>query len=125
MARVKRGKSHTKKRRTLLKQVKGYHWGRKNLIKQAKTAVIKAGAYAYRDRRNKKRDFRALWQIKINAGVRELGMSYSKFMGALKKNKIEVDRKILADLAENEPNVFKKIVGSVKDEASFDSAQDR
>jgi len=114
MARVKRGKTHTQKRKRLLKQAKGFHWGRKNLIKQAKTAVIKAGAYAYRDRRNKKRDFRGLWQIKINAGVRELGMSYSKFIYALKQNKIEVDRKILADLAENEPEVFKKIVEKVK-----------
>ena len=114
MARVKRGKSHTKKRKRLLAQARGFHWGRKNLIKQAKTAVIKAGAHAYRDRRRKKRDFRGLWQIKINAGVRELGMSYSKFINALKLNKIEIDRKILADLAENEPGVFKKIVESVK-----------
>ena len=113
MPRVKRGTSHVKKRRTLLKQAKGFRWGRKNLIKQAKTAVIKAGAYAYRDRRTKKRTARALWNIKINAGVREHGLSYSVFINALKKKKIELDRKILADLAENEPKVFKNIVESV------------
>lgn len=114
MSRVKRGKTHIKKRRKLLEQAKGYNWGRKNLIKQAKTAVNKAGAYAYRDRRNKKRTARGLWNIKINAGLRELGTTYSKFINALKINKIELDRKILADLAENEPAVFKKIVDAVK-----------
>ena len=114
MPRVKRGITHVKKRRTLLKQAKGFRWGRKNLIKQAKTAVIKAGAYAYRDRRAKKRTARALWNIKINAGVREHGLSYSTFINALKKKKIELDRKILADLAENEPDILKKIVENVK-----------
>ena len=110
MPRVKRGKTHLKKRKRLLKQAKGFHWGRKNLIKQAKTAVIKAGAYAYRDRRTKKRTARALWNIKINAALREAGTTYSKFIYNLKQEKIELDRKILADLAENEPGVFREIV---------------
>lgn len=114
MPRVKRGKTHVKKRKKILKAAKGYKWGRKKQIKLAKVAVTKAGAYSYRDRRNKKRDVRRLWQVKINAGARTNGMSYSKFMAALKKNKIDLDRKILADLAENNPKVFTKLVESVK-----------
>lgn len=113
MPRVKRGVTHVKKRRKLLKQTKGFRWGRKNLIKQMKTALNKAGAYAYRDRRAKKRTARALWNIKINAALREMGTTYSRFINDLKKNKIELDRKILADLAENEPEVLRKIVNTV------------
>ena len=94
-------------------KTKGYKWGRKNLIKQAKTAVLKAGVNAYVDRRNKKRTRRALWQIKISAFMKAHDSSYSKFMGMLKKAKIEIDRKILADLAVNHPraleNIFKKV----------------
>jgi large subunit ribosomal protein L20 len=89
-------------------------WGRKSKITLAKTAATKAGAYAYRDRRRRKRDFRALWQIRINAASREHGLSYSRFMSALKKKHIELDRKILADLAANAPTVFAKIVEMVK-----------
>jgi len=114
MPRVKRGKIHLKKRKKILKAAKGYKWGRKNKIKLAKVAIIKAGAYAYRDRRNKKREARRLWQVKINAGARENGTTYSKFINALKKNKIELDRKVLADLAEHEPKIFAKIVEAVK-----------
>lgn len=114
MPRVKRGTTHVKSRRTLLKKVKGYRWGRKNLIKRAKTAVTKAGAHAYKDRRRKKRTSRALWQIKIGAFVKEQGMSYSRFIDALKKNKIELDRKILADLAVNNKKVLIKIIEKVK-----------
>lgn len=114
MPRVKRGTNHTKKRRALLKEVKGFKWGRKNLIRLAKTARIKAGAHAYRDRRKKKRDMRALWQIRINAFVRERGMSYSRFIAALKKNEIGLDRKILADLAVNNQEVLDKVVEKVK-----------
>ncbi|MFA5420770.1 MAG: 50S ribosomal protein L20 [Patescibacteria group bacterium] len=113
MPRVKRGVMHSKKRRKLLKQVKGFKWGRKNLIKLAKTAQTKAGAHAFVDRRKKKRTNRALWQIKINAFVRECSMSYSRFIDALKKNNVEVDRKILADLSENNKEVMMKIVEKV------------
>lgn len=114
MPRVKRGMGHVKRRKNILKQAKGFKWGRKKKIKLAKTAVKKAGVYAYRDRRNKKRDRRALWQNQINAGLRPLGLSYSKFINLLKINKIELDRKILADLAEKHPETFAKIVEKVK-----------
>jgi len=114
MPRVKRGVGHNKKRRTLLKQVKGYRWGRKNLIKLAKTARTKADAHAYRDRRKKKRDRRALWQVQINAFVREYNFSYSKLMGALKAAKIVVDRKILADLAINNKKVLAALLSQLK-----------
>ncbi|MDD4994931.1 MAG: 50S ribosomal protein L20 [Patescibacteria group bacterium] len=114
MPRVKRGTTHLKRRHKILAQAKGYRWGRKNRIKLAKTAITKAGAHAYRDRKNKKRLNRGLWHIKINAAVRPLGLSYSRFMNALKKKKIELDRKVLADLAENEPKIFEAIVKAVK-----------
>jgi len=114
MPRVKRGVMHVKKRRNLLKSVKGYRWGRKNLIKLAKVAAKKAGVYAYRDRRKKKTEFRQLWQIKINATCRELGTTYSKFIDRLKKSNVELDRKILAELAEKHPEIFAKIVDHVK-----------
>ncbi|PIR03823.1 MAG: 50S ribosomal protein L20 [Candidatus Magasanikbacteria bacterium CG11_big_fil_rev_8_21_14_0_20_39_34] len=114
MPRVKRGKSHLKKRKNLLKRVKGFLLGRKSLIKLAKTADTKAGAYAYRDRRNKKREMRRLWQIKINAAVRGLGTTYSQFMGSLGKKNIALDRKVLSELAANQPQIFEKIVEQAK-----------
>jgi len=114
MSRVKRGTTHVKKRKKLLKQVKGYKWGRKNLIRLAKTATTKAGAHAFVDRKKKKRTNRGLWQIRINAFVREHGLSYSKFISLLKTNKIAIDRKILADLAVNNKKVLTKIVEQVK-----------
>ncbi|MCF7906755.1 50S ribosomal protein L20 [Patescibacteria group bacterium] len=114
MPRVKRGKNHLKKRRKILKAVKGYRGGRKSKIKLAKTAIKKAGVYAYRDRRNKKRTMRQLWQIKINALCRENGLSYSKFIAGLKKNDIDLDRKILAQLAEHFPQVFTKLIEKVR-----------
>ena len=114
MPRVKRGVIHAKNRKNILKEAKGFKWGRKKLIKLAKTATTKAGAYAFRDRRAKKRTTRALWQVQLNAAVREHGMSYSKFIGGLKKAKIELDRKVLAELARKEPKVFAKIVEKVK-----------
>lgn len=114
MPRVKRGKTHLKKRKRLLKRVKGYKWGRKNLPKLAKVAVAKAGVHAFRDRRAKKRVFRRLWQIKINAASREAGLSYSKFIDFLKKAGVDLDRKILARLAEHQPEIFAKIVEDVK-----------
>ena len=114
MPRVKRGPGHVKKRRNVMKRVKGFEAGRKNLIKLAKTAETKAGAHAYRDRKRKKRQFRRLWQVRINAAVRELGTTYSVFTGGLKKKQVGLDRKVLSQIAANEPKVFKKIVEFVK-----------
>ena len=114
MPRVKRGTTHVKKRRTVLKRAKGFKWGRKSKIKLAKTAITKAGAKAYVGRKQKKRTKRALWQIQLNAAVRQHGLSYSKFIDLLKKNKIELDRKILADIAQNDPKIFKKIIDSLQ-----------
>ncbi|HQF56901.1 MAG TPA: 50S ribosomal protein L20 [Candidatus Magasanikbacteria bacterium] len=114
MPRVKRGLMHAKKRRVLLKRVKGFEGGKKKLIKLAKTADTRAGAHAYRDRRVKKRTMRGLWQIKIGAAVKEFGLSYSKFMNGLKTKEIALDRKILSQIAENHPNVFAKIVEESK-----------
>ncbi|OGF30553.1 50S ribosomal protein L20 [Candidatus Falkowbacteria bacterium RIFOXYD2_FULL_35_9] len=114
MARVKRGTIHSKKRRNILKKTKGYKWGRKKLIRLATTAVKKAGVQAYTGRKLKKRTSRRLWQVKLNAAVRPFDLSYSKFIGLIKKNKIELDRKVLADIAEFEPKVFEKIVEKLK-----------
>jgi large subunit ribosomal protein L20 len=97
-----------------MKQAKGYFGRRKNVWTVAKNAVEKAMQYAYRDRRNKKRTFRALWITRINAGARMHGMSYSQFMGRVKANGIELNRKVLADLAMNHPDAFKAIVEKVK-----------
>lgn len=114
MPRVKRGVQHVKRRKNLLEKTKGYMWGRKSKLRLARIAFLKAGVYAYRDRRNKKRDFRRLWHIRINAAVRQEGLSYSRFMDLLKKTKITLDRKILAGLASHHPEVFKQIVAFVK-----------
>jgi len=113
MPRVKRGTLHAKRRRYLKKQTKGYMWGRKSKMKLMKTAIVKAGAYAYRDRRRKKRDMRGLAIIRINAGAREHGTTYAKLISALKKKNITIDRKILSTLAKDHPNVFKKIVEQI------------
>ncbi|MCL5011109.1 MAG: 50S ribosomal protein L20 [Patescibacteria group bacterium] len=114
MPRVKRGTTANKRRKNLLKQTKGFKWGRKSKFKLAKQAVLKAGTYAYRDRKAKKRTFRALWQIQINAACRTNEISYSKFIAGLKKNSIEIDRKILAQLAQEKPETFAQIVEKVK-----------
>ncbi|MDP2631860.1 MAG: 50S ribosomal protein L20 [Candidatus Uhrbacteria bacterium] len=114
MPRVKRGTQHTKRRNSLLSKVKGYRWGRKSKIRLARTAMLKAGAYAFRDRRAKKRNFRQLWNTKINAAARMHGMSYSQFINALKTGSVEIDRKVLAQFAEHNPEVFAKIVETVK-----------
>ena len=114
MVRIKRGKAARKKRKRLLRQVKGFRWGRKSKYKLAKDALRHAWKYAYRDRKVKKREFRKLWQIQISAACRQQGISYSRFIYGLKKNKIELDRKILAQLAQNHPEIFKKIVEKVK-----------
>ncbi len=102
------------RRKKVFKLAKGYWGRRKNVWTVAKNAVEKGLTYAYRDRRAKKRDFRKLWIQRINAGVREHGISYSNFMGGLKKAGIEINRKVLADLAMNHPDAFKAIVDKVK-----------
>jgi len=102
------------RRKKILKHAKGYWGRRKNVWTVAKNAVEKGWTYAYRDRKAKKREFRKLWIQRINAGVREYGLSYSKFMGGLKASGIEIDRKVLADLAMNHPEAFKAIVDKVK-----------
>ena len=114
MPRVKRGVTARARHKKVLDQAKGYRGRRKNVYRIAKEAVMKAGQYAYRDRRNKKRVIRALWITRINAAVRELGMSYSAFMAGMKKAKIEIDRKVLADLAVLDKPAFAKIAGQIK-----------
>ena len=102
------------RRKKILKQAKGYFGRRKNVYTVAKNAIDKAMLYAYRDRKNNKRNFRGLWIMRINAGAREHGLSYSQFMGKLKANNIELNRKVLADLAMNHPEAFKAIVDKIK-----------
>jgi len=102
------------RRKKILKQAKGFFGRRKNVYTVAKNAVEKALSYAYRDRKTKKRNFRSLWIQRINAGARAHGMSYSELMGLLKKNEIDLNRKVLADLAMNEPEVFKSIIEKLK-----------
>jgi len=114
MPRVKRGVTARARHKKVLSQAKGYRGRRKNVYRIAKQAVMKAGQYAYRDRRAKKREFRRLWIARINAASRALGVTYSRFMAGLKKAKIEVDRKVLADLAVNDPAAFGSIVDKVK-----------
>lgn len=113
MPRVKRGIIHAKKRRGLLARVKGFKLGRKKLVKLAKTAATKAGHHAYVDRRRKKRDFRRLWNIRINAAIRPLGINYSRFIKLLSTKKIILDRKILAQMAVNHPEALKQLVADV------------
>lgn len=105
---------HVKHRKNVLARTKGMMWGRKSKLRLARVATLKAGSYAYRDRRNKKRTFRRLWQLRINAGVRPHGLSYSRFMDALKKANITLDRKILSGLAKDYPAVFDKVVETAK-----------
>jgi large subunit ribosomal protein L20 len=114
MPRVKRGTITRARHKKVLKQAKGFRGRRKNVYRVAKQAVMKAGQYAYRDRRVRKREFRALWIARINAAVRELGMTYSTFMAGLKRANIEIDRKVLADLAVRDKAAFAKIAGQVK-----------
>jgi len=114
MARVKRGVTSHAKHKKVFKAAKGYYGRRKNTIRVAKQAVEKAGQYAFRDRKNKKRTFRALWIQRINAGVRQFGLTYSKFISGLEKAGIDMDRKVLSDLAIREPAAFQVIVEKVK-----------
>jgi len=114
MPRVKRAKTHVARRKRLLKQTKGYRWQRKKTIRLGRVAVLKAGQHAFRDRRFKKRSSRNLWQIQINAAVRPHGLSYSRFINLLKVNKIELDRKVLAQIAGKYPKVFDAIIKEIK-----------
>ena len=114
MVRVKRGKSARRKKNRLFQQVKGFRWGRKSKERAAKEALLHAWSHAFRGRKEKKRDFRQLWNVKINAAARNAGIKYSELINKLKKNNIRLDRKILADLAQNEPKVFAKIVETLK-----------
>ncbi|MEM1133454.1 MAG: 50S ribosomal protein L20 [Pseudomonadota bacterium] len=115
MARVKRGVTTRAKHKRVLEQAKGYYGRRKNTIRVARQAVEKAGQYAYRDRKVKKRNFRSLWIQRINAAVRAEGLTYGQFMHGLKLAEVDLDRKILADLAMNENDVFKTIVKQAQD----------
>ncbi|MDE2098256.1 MAG: 50S ribosomal protein L20 [Patescibacteria group bacterium] len=114
MTRVKRGASAHKKREKVLKQTKGFRWGRKSKERAAKEALLHAGAHAYRGRKQKKRDKRQLWEVKINAASRIEGVSYSRLISALKKKGILLNRKSLAELAEREPEAFKKVVAEAQ-----------
>jgi large subunit ribosomal protein L20 len=113
MARVKRGVTARARHKRVLEQAKGYYGRRKNTIRVARQAVEKAGQYAYRDRKVKKRSFRALWIQRINAATREFGVTYSVFMHAASESGLELDRKVLADLAMNEPAAFKAVFDQV------------
>lgn len=113
MPRVKRGFKARHRRRKVLKAAKGYRGGQSKLFKTATISVNRARMFAYRDRRARKRDFRRLWIIRINAAARENGLSYSKLMGGLHKAGIDLDRKILADMAVNDPAAFSKVAGMV------------
>lgn len=113
MSRVKRGVTAHKKRERLLRSAKGFKWGRKSKERLAREALLHAWSHAFAGRKQKKRNFRGLWQVKIGAAARLHGMSYSKFIAALKKKNIGLDRKILAEIAENHPGVFGKIAEAV------------
>lgn len=114
MSRVKRGTIANKKRKKVLKYTKGFKWGRKSKERAAKEALLHAWTNAFQGRKLKKRDYRSLWNVRINAAVREHGMTYGKFINSLKKKNVKLDRKVLSDLAVSEPAAFKKIVEFVK-----------
>ena len=114
MTRIKRGVTTKKRHKKVLKRAKGFRGGRKNLFKRAKEATIRAGQHAYAHRRTKKRAFRRLWIVRLNAALRMRGLKYSEFVNLMKKNKIELDRKVLSDLAVKDPETFDKIVEEVK-----------
>lgn len=114
MSRIKRGRVRAKKRKRILEHAKGFMWRRKNTYRLAREAVHHAWANAYVGRKQKKRNFRALWNIQINAACRQNDLSYSKFIHGLKKNNIELDRKVLSELARNNPEIFKGLTEKVK-----------
>lgn len=115
MVRVKRGKIAHKRRKHLLKYAKGFRWGRKSKYRAAKEALLHAWTNAFRGRKEKKREFRRLWQIQISAACRKQGLSYSKFIHKLKQKNIELNRKILAELAQNYKEIFNKMIQKVKE----------
>ena len=114
MTRVKRGVTAHKKREKLLRYAKGFKWSRKSKERAAREALLHAWSYQFKSRKLKKRDFRKLWNVQINAASRASGLSYNKFIAGLKKKKIELDRKILAALAEKEPQIFSKIIETLR-----------
>ena len=114
MTRVKRGTSAVKKRRSVLKQAKGFRWGRKSKERAAKEALLHSQSRAFKGRKEKKRVFRALWNVRLNAAVREHGMTYSTFIAALKRKGVKLDRKVLAELAVKHQDIFKRIVEFVR-----------
>ena len=114
MTRVKRGVAASKRRKNLLEDAKGYRWRRKSTFRAAKQAVSKAGSYALRDRRVKKRTMRRLWIVRLNTALRELGLRYSPFIKMMTDKKIEVDRKVLSQMAVENPKVFAKLIESIK-----------
>ncbi len=113
MARVKRGTTKTKKREKILKQTKGYRWGRKNRKKAAEEALLHGAAHAYQGRKQKKAVFRQLWQVRLNAALREKGLKYSEFIHQLNKKEIKLNRKVLSELALHQPEIFEKILKEV------------
>ena len=119
MARVKRGVTTHARHKKVIKQAKGYYGRRKNTIRVAKQAVEKAGQYAYRDRRTRKRNFRALWIQRINAAARQNGLTYGRMIDGLNKAGIEVDRKVLADIAVHEPEAFTALAGKAKEALAY------
>ena len=114
MSRVKKGTNALKSRKNILRKVKGYRHGRSTKERMANEAIMHAGTYAFAHRKDKKGDFRRLWNVRLSAALKEQGLSYSKFISMLKKKSIALDRKILADLAEHNPEIFKKIIEAVR-----------
>lgn len=114
MSRVKRGTTASKRRKNVLKMTKGFRWRRSTHFRAAKEALLKAGKYAYRDRRAKKREMRKLWIIRLNNALRELGLKYSQFIGMQKTKNVELDRKVLSQMAVEDPKVFEKFVEEMK-----------
>lgn len=114
MPRIKRGVTASKRRNKVLKAAKGFKWRRNSTYKAAKQALMKAGKYAYRDRRNKKRTFRRLWILRLNNALRELGLKYSSFIKTMSDKKIDLDRKVLSQMAIENPETFKKFIEKVK-----------
>jgi large subunit ribosomal protein L20 len=114
MVRIKRGTTAHKRRKNVLKKTKGFRWGRKSKYRLAKEAVLHAFSYSFAGRKRKKRDFRRLWQVQISASLKNVGLSYSQFINQLKKKGIALDRKILANLANERPEIFSRIIKEIK-----------